>query len=346
MNQDKFCQIQQQQQHSILKSSSMDSETFLSHGKPTYVSMVKKLTDIKQVTRKKSIELLEKPLVVGDLTTKKEVKNDRNATAATTPPSITTTSTNSVQQLEATVAVQQKHVPPQVAQQYNAPPHAIYYQDPNSQIPIQFLTSQPGVHPYGQVVSSQYIYSQVLPPQQPQPNWSQQPPQQQQQTYRYQSEQQQQPIVTNNSLSSVEQHSTSNTQQQPATQMYTVHSQQYTTSASKPVSNNTQQQQMIPIGPYMSMAANATVQQLAGAVQQQQQHQSQMLPQQQPQSVPLAVPQQPAAYVKRDRTPLRVVDPTTKKEIKIDPNATSITTTSTNSSNIIVDKSSQKFFSV
>ena len=42
---------QQQQGHSMLKSSSMDSETFASRGKPTNVNMVKKLTDVKQITK-------------------------------------------------------------------------------------------------------------------------------------------------------------------------------------------------------------------------------------------------------------------------------------------------------
>ena len=39
-----------QQQHSILKSSSMDSETSASRRKPTNLNMVKKLTDVKQIT--------------------------------------------------------------------------------------------------------------------------------------------------------------------------------------------------------------------------------------------------------------------------------------------------------
>ena len=40
MNQDKFIHIQQQQQHSILKSSSMDSKTFASRENPTNVNNI------------------------------------------------------------------------------------------------------------------------------------------------------------------------------------------------------------------------------------------------------------------------------------------------------------------
>jgi hypothetical protein len=180
------------------KKSGINSETFASRENPTNVNIVKKLTDVKQTTIKKSIVLLEKPLAIDDPTTKKEVKIDPNVSATNT-----TTTINSVQQLETAVAVQQQQ---QVAQQYNANAEYIItcggYQDPNSQKPIQFLTSQPGVHPF--VLSG---------------------------------------------------------------------------------------------------------------------------PQQQPKSVPLVVPQQPITYVKRERKPLVIVDPTTKKEFKIDPNAT-VTVTS------------------